>query len=645
MLETRALGAALPAGVAAEWGRAAEGLMQRLIGQERDQPQEPGRRSGAVLHRAEKFLADVGAAELAYKSEVLESALGQQIGRIASQIRQITGGAGPGGKRPAARPDPGRLTALEEELSCLGKHVLVTQHQERVRRAEMAVRLARWLSSERAAPVQPAHSLAEAARRQQDAGAWVDVARTRVWEGDTDPDVASAYGLLCEAVDAARAEHEHRFAQLLAGHTEAGSTLGELLPVEDVLAEVVTPLAASRPVLLLVLDGVSTGVARELLADLAVRGWVEHALDPVRPVVSVLPSVTRVSRTSLLAGRLTDGTQADEKAAFQERGWPLFHKADLASAGAGDALGAVGAAIRGTAPVAGIVVNTVDDTLDKGGRTPWVAESVDRLLDILTVAREADRLVLLVSDHGHVHERGSRLESDASGGARWRCSPRPVGDDEVELSGQRVLLGGGRIVAAWNEKLRYGPVRNGYHGGASAQEVVIPLALLAREELAIPGWVPNHHPQPDWWFEALAVPGGVAAISAPLEPGLAGARKPKRPAGPRVETLFEEAEASRGGWIDRVMTSSVMAARLARQPRGAMPADQLVTLLRLLDERGGVATRVAVARALDVPDSRVASHIAAAQRVVNIDGYDVLQIDQETVRLNAGLLKTQTDTQ
>ena len=72
-----------------------------------------------------------------------------------------------------------------------------------------------------------------------------------------------------------------------------------------------------------------------------------------------------------------------------------------------------------------------------------------------------------------------------------------------------------------------------------------------------------------------------------------------------------------------------------------MPADQLATLLRLLHERGGAATRVAVARALNVPDGRVASQIAAAQRVLNIDGYDVLQIEDDTIRLNAELLKVQ----
>src|SRR5207244_13249541 len=96
-----------------------------------------------------------------------------------------------------------------------------------------------------------------------------------------------------------------------------------------------------------------------------------------------------------------------------------------------------------------------------------------------------------------------------------------------------------------------------------------------------------------------------------------------------------------GAWSERVLTSEVMTERLPRLRRAAMPAEQLPILLRQLDERGGAATRVAVARALDVPDARIASQIAAAQRVLNIDGYDVLQIENDTIRLNAELLKTQ----
>jgi hypothetical protein len=627
ILETRALGGALDPQAAAAWGHASEALVRRIADASR-------RDAGPVLRRADDLLAEVGAVRVGYPSPVLESAIGQRIGRIGTEIGQLLDVG------PAAGAD---LRPVERELAGLRGHVMAPAlAEERVRRAEMAVRLVRWLTTPEAV-AEPARSLAEAAKRQQASDAWVDVARARVWEGDLGG-AAAAYRRLCERVDALRARHEQTFARLLADDTRTGAAQRPILPVENVLAEVVTPLADRQRVLLLVLDGASTGVARELLADLADLGWTEHRLDPPRPVISALPSVTRVSRTSLLSGRLADGTADTEKAAFAERGWALFHKMDLAAAGAGEALPQeMQAAIRGRAMVVGVVVNTIDDTLDKGGRAPWTAELVQQLLDLLGAAQDADRAVLFVSDHGHVHERGSRLERDDSGGARWRCSPRPTGADEVELAGHRVLLGGGRIVAAWNEKLRYGPVRNGYHGGASAQEVVIPVALLARQELDIPDWVPVYHPEPDWWVgEPVSAAAASAVTQAPASKPRAGKTRNAAPA-EQAESpaLFEIAPTGPSSWIDQLLGTEVMTERLSRLRRGAMPADQLAELLKLLDSRGGTATRVAVARALDIPEARLGSQIAAAQRVVNIDGYDVLQIEGDTIRLNALLLKTQ----
>jgi hypothetical protein len=193
--------------------------------------------------------------------------------------------------------------------------------------------------------------------------------------------------------------------------------------------------------------------------------------------------------------------------------------------------------------------------------------------------------------------------------------------------------------------LRYGPVRNGYHGGASAQEVVIPLALLASEELTLDGWASSHHPQPAWWFELPAeVPASQAPAPADAKTGkVSKTGKGRRPE-PAAPVLFEEAQVGPAAWVERVLASEVMTARLAQRNRAAMPADKVAALLRLMGERGGIATRLAVARALDVPDSRVAGQIAAAQRVLNIDGYDVLQMEDDTVRLNIELLKIQTDT-
>jgi hypothetical protein len=625
MLETRALNKALDPDVGQAWGRAAEALVQRSVAADRHETTV-----GRVLRRAEEILSELNAVEFAHASGVLDIGLSQRIVRVGAEITRLLR------KRTLSTP---HLGPLEKALEDVHKHALVNQHEGRVRRAHMAVRLVRWIARQRTDPPQPAQDLAEAARRQQEDDAWVDVARARVWEGDVHAEVAAAYRALCATVDEIRAGHESRFAKLLADYTRTGSTQKGVLPVEHVLDDVVVPLVSTQRVLLLVLDAMSTGVARELLEGITGRGWVEHGLDPVRPVIAALPSITRVSRTSLLTGRLIDGSAATEKAAFAERGWPLFHKADLTAVGAGDALSpTVIQAIKSGKRIVGVVVNTVDDALDNGGRAPWTVDSIDRLGDLLSAAIDADRVVLLVSDHGHVHERSSRLEPDESGGARFRTSPRPPGADEVELTGPRVLLGGGRIVAPWNENLRYTKKHNGYHGGASAQEVVIPLVLLARAPLDLPGWRTRHHPEPDWWVGAVPTVDGAPARSTSAT--RSNDRKATTP-DEEESALFATREIASDSWIDRALASDVFVDQMKRIRRGAMPVDRLALLLRTLDAHGGVATRATVARALDIPLGRVANHITAAQRILNLDGYEVLRMEGESVLLNAKLLKTQ----
>ena len=81
------------------------------------------------------------------------------------------------------------------------------------------------------------------------------------------------------------------------------------------------PAADAGPVLLLVLDGMGFASFRQLCGSLAQAGWQEW-LAPgreARPVaLAAAPSITRVSRTSLFAGRLLAGAAADER-----REWAL----------------------------------------------------------------------------------------------------------------------------------------------------------------------------------------------------------------------------------------------------------------------------------------------------------------------------------
>ena len=83
----------------------------------------------------------------------------------------------------------------------------------------------------------------------------------------------------------------------------------------------------------------------------------------------------------------------------------LFHKATLQESEdavlAADVRKEIGSAHR---KIVGVVINAVDDNLLKGGQidTRWSRDEIKVLPALLHEARMARRLVVLVSDHGHV---------------------------------------------------------------------------------------------------------------------------------------------------------------------------------------------------------------------------------------------------
>jgi hypothetical protein len=178
-----------------------------------------------------------------------------------------------------------------------------------------------------------------------------------------------------------REEQNRVFATMLREWNASGAHGDVPLPVERVLMTVVAPLAGEAPVLLLVLDGLSFAVWRGL-AETVGFGWSELVQTSRRsPLVAAaaLPSVTEVSRASLLCGMLRTGNQAAERAGFASHaalvgvsraGRPprLFHKADI---GAGPELGDdVRTALADPQQrIVGVVHNAVDAQLS--GTTSW----------------------------------------------------------------------------------------------------------------------------------------------------------------------------------------------------------------------------------------------------------------------------------
>ena len=281
-----------------------------------------------MLSRAEALAAEIGITALLGGSVILPAGFTQRLRAFAAAVRAAV----PAGE--SCRPDLGRPGAG----SVAGRRRAPVRGPAPGRdgpdggtAAALAVH-----SGRRRRPAR----CYDALLRQVRVDGWVDRARLDIFAGDPDPQVAEAYQLLHRAVDARRARHDQQFAELLAAATAADAEPGALLRVEDVLDRVVRPiLDRGRRVLLLVMDGMSVAAATELAESLTRSGsWLELTPDGGQRVgvLAALPTITEVSRCSLLSGRIAIGAQAQELAAFKTL-FPdglLLHKAAL-RAGAG----------------------------------------------------------------------------------------------------------------------------------------------------------------------------------------------------------------------------------------------------------------------------------------------------------------------
>lgn len=621
------------------WARAAEQVV-RAAGLET---------ARATLDRADALLRDLRVAEFAHLSDLLPAALDQRMQDFALAL-----------SAHVAEPTETNLSQVELQADRVLRHTLMAAQPPRAERVGMARRLARWLLT---APRSVA-SLPSAVAWQSDEGAFVDWARFRLLGGDEIPELSQAYGACREALIARRNKFAKPFAQaLIEWNANKPSIDGRLVPVESVLEHVVAPIAAAHPTLLLVMDGLSISIFRELFARSASHGWAEMVpSDLGQPLVGVaaLPTVTEVSRTSLLCGRLTLGAAAQERSGFASHaallahsraGAPprLFHKGDLADAT--NLAPEVRAAIADPHQrVIGVVYNAVDDHLSGPDQLHqrWTLEDLRLLLPLLREAREARRVVVITADHGHLLEDGTTQVSNGSESDRWRPGTDSRVPHEMAVSGGRVVTNddSNTVVCLWGESTRYGGRKNGYHGGLSPQEVTVPLAVMVPLGMNLPGWTPAPPAQPEWW-ELPPIPKSKEAKPALAQPVRPAGRKPTAQVG--QPQLFEETELPTApapaapDWISALLSGTIYASQRQLAARVALPDEKMRALLTALSERGGKLSRAALAQRLSLPEIRLGGMLSAVRRMLNVDQAPVLIIDEAagTVELNIALLHQQ----
>ncbi|WP_033197181.1 BREX-2 system phosphatase PglZ [Agromyces italicus] len=595
-------------------------------------------RFGDVLRQAEAILTDLGWAEGATGSALLPAGLEARYKAFASAVDASAEAVGSVGSDHS-------VEAVDRALAEVRAHDLAARDVDELLGVEMAARLVRWLA--RPAAAAPG-SFDHAAAAYWHGSAWADRARSVTWNGSSRPALASAYAALAERVTARRDAEDAGAAAMLGGDTPTS-----VIPIEALLERVVAPLA-SAGVLLIVLDGMSAAVAAELADETRRLRWVEVLPEEQTQrltALATLPSVTRYSRSSLFAGRLTDGNQGTEKPAFKKQtGGPLFHKDELRSP-AGQLLPAeVESAIADSAnKVVGVVLNTIDDALAKADpdATRWTLAQIANLPALLTLAAAAGRTVVLTSDHGHVIERGGEYRAEGSGGARWRAPDAPATPDEVFVSGPRVLAPGGSAVVARNEGLRYAPKSAGYHGGASLAELTVPIVVLRPAGVAAPnGWQDAPPQAPEWWYD-----GGLVEASTPVAPVGPKKRVSKAKSAPTNEVAMfdipvvggDEGVAATVSLSAALLASELYAAQRDRLKRRSLDDATVALILDTADERGGRVPAEMLATLLRVSAAALEQILAVLRRLLNVDGFDVVAIDTDgtTVLVDRQLLREQ----
>jgi hypothetical protein len=596
------------------------------------------------LDRTERLLTDLKAADHSYLSTVLLSGFHQRLSRFAEDLQDFLQGTAP-------------LERLEASFADVCRHREAHRQTERLGRVEMALRLARYLAMGHTEGG-PA-SFVEVGMAYVEQGAYVDWARRSLMGGDETGALAAAFRSLAAHVRQVRERQNQRFADLLGVWNKAPTVSDEVLPIEQALSRIVAKLARARPLLLLIIDGMSHAVFRELSDDLADHGWLALTDRPGRAMpslVSMIPSVTEMSRASLLAGKPACGHSSTEKQNFASHGellaasrasFPpvLFHKGELTEASATDLSQVVREAIRNPQQkVVAVVLNTVDDHLAKSAqlRLSWRLTQFQHLDALLYEAQLAHRVVVMTSDHGHVLDEGASRHT-AGEEERWRAVAGDPMEGEAIFEGPRVerVTGVTRIIVPWSEALHYGPKKHGYHGGATPQEVLVPIGILTKFGDTVDGWEPLVEAKPHWWSSAEPPPSSIPTVLRPRV-------QRRRQAVMEQGSLFAGTEVGgvdepHADWIGHLLASPIFSAQRRMAGRRA-PDDRMVEgFLRLLDQHHDRLSQRALAQGLGQPDFRMRGILVGLQRVLNVEGYQVIAVDDATgtIEMNRQLLATQ----
>ena len=426
-----------------------------------------------------------------------------------------------------------------DDIAWLSQHQAAAMAKADLAALEPLARLSRYLDRPLPAPA----NIGDHARSYQRDGAFADLAvlhlRSALAASARHHDPTNT---VLTAVRERRDQDNRRFAEALSRGYEGALHWKGVTPLHRVWKRELAPVWAAEPdsrLYLVVLDGCSYPVFLGLVYALSQDAGFTMGIRPNEdgraagiPALAPLPTITSHARGALFLGELpqdllvaetvfrheaerkTDKARFKQNAGMGDRSRVLFLKGDLADGGQ-----ALLQALESEDPaVVGAVFNAVDDQIgssNTGAAVRLAPEDIAGFKPSLRAALNSGRRVLLTADHGHSPYVDKSLRVGAGSAPRYLTlksgAEPPDGFIEIDLAG----LGGppARRAFAWRSGAYLGGPQVGFHGGCSLEEMVVPLAWIAKDGLAAD--------EPGWWYG-----GGVA----PRPP------EPARPAAPPLLT-------------------------------------------------------------------------------------------------------------
>lgn len=556
---------------------------------------------------------------------------------------------------------PSGLSEIGTAFDAVTSHRNAAKDRETIEQLEMAMRLCRWLSQVSSST--PPVGFVQSCHHYTEELCFVDWARYVLYHGHSNEDLNGACEELVATVTELRERFNQSFGNALSEWTAAGSSSPDVGLIESVLSDRVAPLAKFDRVLMVVLDGLSFPIYRQIAGALVLENWAEavpSGQNKSTPVIAGLPTVTEWSRRLLLSGRTDIAPGADEAAAFRDApafqgivkaNHPplLFLKNALTDQGGRSVSDAVRKEIiSSTRQVVGIVINAIDDHLAKDDqlRVAWPLSQIPILQQVLDLARSAGRNVVITSDHGHVVTHRAQRIADAPNDRYRIPSGHPLAGELHLQQGRAGTFTQGGIFEPWTERGFYTSRRNGLHGGISPQEVLVPATVFVPSKQAPENWtlIPQHYP--DWWWETKA---GITSPSIKATPAAAATSGKKTKAVLAAEStlpLFAGVSVPPPtDWINTLFASPLYLEQYSRVGRNPPNPETIKRVLLALKERQGTVLKSVLVQCSGEPEIRLPGLLAMLRRILNVEGYPVLSVDEAsgTVRLNFDLLQTQFD--